>query len=161
MKLSSEIVHTHFCFVFGPENTRVWSPTLRACGGLTVNLEGLGFPYSLPCPHGIKPRFYCCCWCFPHRLEECTCFYRFFFLLLSELELVVKDRLYFWSTSQKAKKKQTEKPNQTKPNLTYRTQFWNCMLLQGWALRRFHESERRILFYFSFFFLIHKISSSN
>lgn len=126
-----------FLFVFGPENTQVWSPTLRACGGLTVNLEGLGFPYSLPCPHGIKPRFYCCCWCFLHRLEGCTCFYRFFFSA-SVWVIVSCQRQTLFMEHKSESKEETDRKTKQKPNLTYRTQFWNCVLSRGWALRRFH-----------------------
>lgn len=40
----------------------------------------------------------------------------FLFLLVSELQLVVKDRVYLWSTSQKAKERQTEENKNKQPN---------------------------------------------
>lgn len=157
MKLSSEIVHTRL-FVFWPKNTHVWLPTLQASGGLTVNLEGLGFPRTCPLlPSTVSNQDFVVAVVFLIGWKNAPVFTGIsLFLLVSELQLVVKDRIYLWNTSKKAKERERQKKNKkTQPTAP-------CSTITCFVGLSF---EKILLIweglYFSFVFFIHKISSSN
>lgn len=142
-----------FLFVFWPKNTHVWLPTLQASGGLTVNLEGLGFPRTRPpLPSMVSDQDFVVAVVFLIDWKNAPVFTGIsLFLLVSELQLVVKDRIYLWNTGKKAKERQTEKnkkPNSQHPVLC-RVGLWEDIINLREGL------------YFSFFSFIHKISSSN
>lgn len=104
-----------FLFVFWPKNTHVWLPTLQASGGLTVNLEGLGFPRTRPpIPSTVSNQDFVVAVVFLIDWKNAPVFTGIsLFLLVSELQLVVKDRIYLWNTRKKAKERQTEKKQKT------------------------------------------------
>lgn len=106
-----------FLFVFWPKNTYVWLPTLQASGGLTVNLEGLGFPRTRPpLPSTVSNQDFVVAVVFLIDWKNAPVSTGIsLFLLVSELQLVVKDRIYLWNTSKKAEERQTEKKQKTQP----------------------------------------------